>query len=747
MIKRKVAAIVVVLALIISCLNISFAQGSSEIQTICNNLNKLDLLSCDAKGDYKIKDGLTRVEATVLTTKLLGMNSYVKANKDTLSKTTFTDVKQSDWFAPYVGYCNSQGIITGGKGKFGVKETITEQAFLLIVLKILKYNNENELKWNDNVFKFAYNYGLVADSSYITKTKDDGQIFTRGKAASIIIKALQLKPYQSNYTLVQILVNEGALNGTAAIQTGLIKDSVTTCITNVTAVNSHQITIKFNEAINSIDEKKVTIYEKDTNSNLNVSILAHSGTQLDINTDLLRPERVYYIEIRDAEDMEGNKTSLLKGTCSGYQAVDVKSELFKISKMEQRSKNEIFVYFTHPINENAEDDRIYEILENGQPFEKGEGLNISLLGDKNAVAIKLKNKEFSIDKEYTLKVSGSIISVYGTYLCERAGDSVSFIAKYKMEESLKIDSITTVGGRCIRLDFNRDINPSMALQIYNYSITDTARKPLEIVKVELFENNKSIFIRTKPLIDKNMTYNIVINSMLDITKQYSIDGKQYTFKGDYPNNQNLSIKDIEVVNSGVVKVTFERAIDAATGLNPNNYQVTNMTLSKTVVPSRIKFDSSDQKSVKLFFEDANGLMANTPFILKVSDNLKEFTGEKLSVSIEKTFFVKDVLPVNIKIQDAKIIGEDTVKVTFNKEIFPYDKNVLPSNYYVTYISAGKVYKKVPIAITYIDDNFIVFKFDDLPNDKYTFNFKVLTDYAGNQVTFSVDKSVIVTIEK
>ncbi|MHC0037887.1 S-layer homology domain-containing protein [Pseudoneobacillus sp. C159] len=48
---------------------------------------------------------------------------------------TFTDVKESDWYAPYVAIANSHGIIKGSNGKFLPKNDITREQMALMIYR------------------------------------------------------------------------------------------------------------------------------------------------------------------------------------------------------------------------------------------------------------------------------------------------------------------------------------------------------------------------------------------------------------------------------------------------------------------------------------------------------------------------------------------------------------------------------------------------------------------------------------
>ena len=747
---RKIAAIVISVGIILSSTATMFAQDSSDLQLTADKLNKIGVIAGDGKGNYNLSGSLKRTEAATFITKLMGKDTYVNENKDSLAKTVFSDVKKTDWFAPYVGFCYINDIIDGYDGKFGTADNLTEQAFLVMILKLLKYTGAEDIKWNDNVFMTAYEVGLVTEQSYLTKKRDDGSVYNRGQAATVMYRALNTKLKGQNITLLQSLIESGAIKKDVAISAGILVDTVETKIQEISSVNGRRIIVKFNETINSIDENNIRIYEEDNvNNKLAVSIKSHSGTQIEIETNTQLPNKVYKVEIVNVEDLEGNISGKLTGTFNGYTVVAVESDLFKISKVEQVGSNEIYTYFTQPINENVEFAPYYEIYQNGELYADGDYLTISFAGEKNVASIILKGKSFSANKEYTLKISGKLIGAYGTYLGDGDGDSFSFIGKDMLASSLTLEKITVLNGKSIQLDFNRQIHPLRAEQVYSYSVTNSKKHPIEVEKAELISdrvsNGKSVVLTLKTAFDVKETYNIMINCIQDSTKQFAIEETQYTFSGYYTIPEKLAINSVKVIDSGTLSITFNKPIDYNTGSSVFNYQIRNMSDKIGRTPGKVKFTSVDQTSVQLFLKKDDYLVDNTPYEVEVLGSMKDYSGANLVNSITQSVFVSKAIDTELKIIDAKIVGKDTVKVTFNKEISNELANLKPQNYGIEYYENGKLYKKVPIAITYFNDKTLVFRFDNMIlSNEYVFSFGVIMDYAGNIITGRDKDKVVIT---
>lgn len=87
------------------------------------------------KGDLMVNKALTRAEACVLLAELYGEKT--KASEFT-RKSSFKDVAEKDWFAPYVNYAQHKGWIDGyPSGNFGPGDYITVQAWAKLMLTVL----------------------------------------------------------------------------------------------------------------------------------------------------------------------------------------------------------------------------------------------------------------------------------------------------------------------------------------------------------------------------------------------------------------------------------------------------------------------------------------------------------------------------------------------------------------------------------------------------------------------------------
>ncbi len=751
MYRGRIVALLLIVCILISFMPAAGAQENLDANAKAAALNKLGLIDGDGKGNYSLDKNLKKYESIVFIIKLLGKAKDFEANKGNLSPSSFTDVKSSAWYAPYISYSEQYQITTGiGNNKFGVDQNLSEQAFLVMIMKVLGYSGPADFSWNKTVFKKAYEIGLVQDSAYLDKTTDNLS-YTRSEVVKVMYTALGLKPKDSSITLIQQLVNNGAMDRETAASTGILKDTVITKISQVIPQNARKVRVELSEVINSIDSNNIRVYETNNKNNtLNVSISSHSGNALVLDTATQIENLSYTIEINNVVDMEANTIPVISGQFNGYKLVAIKSDLFKISMAEQISRSEVIVYFTQPVNENIEFAPNYEIDCNGEVFARGDDLKVSLAGDGYSAAVALKSKVFTPGTEYVLKLSGGLVGSYGVALGDGNGDQYSFISKDMGDSKLILNSINAINSKAIKLNFNRKINSTLAQQIYNYSITDSENNPIQIEKAFVINDSgsegKSVVIRLKTIIDKNKSYGIMINRINDISKQYSIEEQIFTFSGAFSNQSSLTVNDVSVDDAYSISINFDRPVDTKSALDVGNYSLTDITYGNKFAPAAVRFTSIDQKTVKLFFKEVNKLIVNRPYTVKMPSTFQDYSGETLSGTIEKTFLVRTADDIKPSVKEAKIIGSNAVKITFSKEISLDVPNASPQNYMLDYIDRDSSYKKYPIAITYIDNFNVILLFDKLDKTiQYNLFCKSVKDFGGNETALDEGKRFTVTL--
>ena len=133
---------------------------------------------------FGLDDELSRIQALVLTLRLLGLEDAVQAYSGTHP---FTDV--SGWQTPYVAYAFANGLTTGvAEDRFAPHSQVTLQQFTTFMLRALKFSDTDgeDFDYADAI-DFALKLELLTDE--LLAEFGSGS-FLRGEAVRVMVNAL-----------------------------------------------------------------------------------------------------------------------------------------------------------------------------------------------------------------------------------------------------------------------------------------------------------------------------------------------------------------------------------------------------------------------------------------------------------------------------------------------------------------------------------------------------------------------------
>lgn len=751
---RKVGVFILALMIMSSSMVVKIDAATDEMtqNEKASILNELSILQGDTNGNYNLDGLLTRKEAAAFIVRLLGKETTVSNNSDQYAYTPFTDVSPDEWYAPYVGYCYVNGIINGYSDKtFKPNDNVSEKAFLKLLLASLEYAYNVDYSW-DSVFYTAYTAGIVTDVSYKTK-KDDNTEFTRGDVVNNIFETLKLINRKTNLRMIQTFVDSLLITRDKAVTYGLIEDDVETSIVSVTPTGDSVIEVVFNEPVKDITADEVSIYRTDENSApVEISGIVTGSKEnsfLIVLKDKQAVDADYICQIASVIDKYGNEQYNLQGDFIGYRPSEIKSDFFMISKIEPVSNNLINIYFTQPINDNIAIPEYYTIMQSDKVFMKGTSSNIqvSKLSDaNNGVSLYLKNDKFTADETYEVVVSGEATSLYGVELKDGEGDSVKFKASSEENEPLALNKITALSTNTIELDFNKTVNSVIAMQVFSYYLYDDDEKPIQILKADVDDTTgESVVLTIGTNLIKNEKYHLMINNINDASRQFSITEKLYDFVASYSTSSTVSIAGVGGIDTTTICIYLNKPLDEESAKTVTNYQITNITDGDNMgQPTTIYYDRAvDPYTVKLFLSESKPMASKKKYTVKIGADLEDAYGNELGKATNYSFSVGTISNSETMISSATIIGKDTIKLNISQELALDIKNILNSNYSLTYYENDIAYKKVPIGVTYIDPKTIILKFDNINNTKtYTMSFNQLVNYGGIITNGSLAKYII-----
>jgi len=737
--KRIVISLVLVVSLCIAYFLPAYAQGNLTTYEKADVLNKLSILA-GMDGDYNLSGQLRRSEAAAFIVRIMGKEEYVKSNKEKYWSTKFPDVISTQWYAPYVGYCSKNNIISGFEdGRFAPDDPINEQAFLKLMLEVLGYKNNIDYTW-DTVYEKAYEIGLI-DMNVFDARHIKNRQYTRGEVVDVLYNSLTLVNNITNITVIDNLINEGVVPPEIAEELGFVDDSMETAIESVSTVNQNYITVFFNEEIEKPDEQDIEIYEtNDFTKTLTCNVISLTGKQLIIQTSNQIPDREYTIEFYNVCDKNGNITQIIASTFTGYRNPNLQSDFFKISKVEPVNRNVVNVYFTQPVNANSKIMLYYDILEGESTFASGKNQDmiISTMNSvKNGVSIYLKSKSFSKDVEYKLDISGNLTSSYGVNLNEGQGDSIIFKGRDDSGEEFKVIEVKAVGSNRISIEFNREIDPNFSQKSVNYSVKGPNGLDIPVTKAIVggdgVKNGRIVYLNLAYSLDKTKQYTVRFEYIMDIYKLSFLEEMEYAFSGAYSSNTSLSFVQVSPEDKGTVSIRFNKPLDLSMVENKVYYSIRGVTdTTYYAMPEKVYYDESNgQYTVKLYLPVDRLMTSGHRYKVTVLKAMKDSFGESPVADLEATFTGSSNSRVKPVMNKAAIISKDSIKVEFSKEVAAEIPNILVSNYTLQYNDGGVSVSKLPISLVYVDAKTLVLKFDSLDlYTEYTLSFDTLKDYSG-----------------
>ncbi len=213
---KKLLALVLALVMSMSLVTISNAAFKDadkiDYDEAVEVMNAIGVLVGDEKGNFNAKDNLTRAQAAKIISYLLLGNKTAEA---LAGSGKFTDVAKTSWFAGFVDYCASTGVVNGvGDGKFDPNGQLTGYQFAKMLLGALGYDATIQgftgTDWQINVSKIANLVGLFEGLNI--KGTD---VLNREQAAQMAFNTLKSPLVEYNNKGGNVTIN-GAVIGISA---------------------------------------------------------------------------------------------------------------------------------------------------------------------------------------------------------------------------------------------------------------------------------------------------------------------------------------------------------------------------------------------------------------------------------------------------------------------------------------------------------------------------------------------------
>ncbi len=206
--KKRLALLLAVVMILSS---ISFAAPNYDDYGL--ELKQLGVIKGDENGNLNAENNLTREEAIVTLTRMMGLESLAV---ECVDDQPFSDVPKDNWSRPYLGFAKKKGWTNGiGAGKFGLGNNVTLQEYLTFMLRALGYSGADLY---DKAFAMSKDMMLLND----VKEADQKEAVKRSDVFVIMYNTLHTNSKDSDQKLAVKLglmkseePEEEAIEGTA----------------------------------------------------------------------------------------------------------------------------------------------------------------------------------------------------------------------------------------------------------------------------------------------------------------------------------------------------------------------------------------------------------------------------------------------------------------------------------------------------------------------------------------------------
>lgn len=735
--SKRILALILVFVVALSLLPTWAAGGSTTQADVLYQLNLL-------KGtgtDYNLDGRLKRSEAVAFVVRLLGAEAEVLAQKEAFSKTKFSDMTGAEWFAPYVGYAASKGILNGFQdGTFKPSDYVSEKAFIKMVLVAMGYQYNVDFNW-DTALKVAYQKQLLTDIKYATTTADNSN-YLRGSVVQVMYSSLTKALNGVTTTVAQRLVSKGIFDNTVAVSLGLVaKDPKPTVVERVDVKSTTSIEIVFNEKV-TFAPADITIVQASTGKALAVKNVVLSDLKATLTTDP-QVNTTYNVVIKNITDKEGFTTSKLESVFSSYVPVVVNSDYFRISSITAISKSLIEVYFTQPVNSNAAIPVYYELSLDSKVVAEGSFTKMTLSkmpNNTNGMSIWLKEYTLITGAEYSLAIKPDLQSLYGVKLGEGTGDSFRFLGNGSENQKLLLQNVIPVNDDVVRVVFNKPVNISKATSVSNYTLKDVTlnipRTPFKVIATGMgdLKNKQFDVVFTSNTIRDNNQFEFTLKDISDEFNASTITEEKAPFFGSQTTTLPLKLEYVAAINQSTIQAYFNQPLDASSV----NAAITLTGLTKhTVVVEPLT-----PYIMTIYLNQATLMTANQAYPISFIAGLKPLSGKDQAAAMNATVTGNAVLATNIPITAATFVANDVIKVVLGTPIG--NSNAITNKYVLEYKDTdGKTTKTLSCKnASVLDSNTLLLAFDGTASGiSYTLKCTNLMDYTNQFTTPSVTTGV------
>lgn len=221
---KKISKMLICLLLICTILTPTYAAAGKppiiiQYERYAEKLSEIGVFNGTGNG-FELNREPTRIEGVVMLIRLLGAEEEALAMAN--ESCVFTDVP--NWAVGYANYAYTNGLTKGiGNNLFGSGDIMQANSYTTFMLRALGYDDSiGDFSWS-KATEFAEEIDLIG---FHFQNEITNFYFLRDQVAKMSYEALKFKMKNSNKTLAQRLVEEGAIPGNIANNIHIMNDEI-----------------------------------------------------------------------------------------------------------------------------------------------------------------------------------------------------------------------------------------------------------------------------------------------------------------------------------------------------------------------------------------------------------------------------------------------------------------------------------------------------------------------------------------
>ncbi|QUI21285.1 hypothetical protein HZI73_02845 [Vallitalea pronyensis] len=645
---KKVLALVLSLAMIISTFTVSFAAEQKTDAEICE---ALDLIKGDGDGvtDEYLASESPRWKIAIMTLRLRGLEDEALAFEGT---ETFEDAEELTWVAgrSILAYLKANPELgwIGYDNKVDPNGMMTVQQYYKVMLEALGYAQGTDFEWAE-VMDFAAEKGLVAAAN--------AEELTMADVAAVTVEVLKAEN-SDGIVLVDALVEAGAIDQDVAVDLDLVEPPVVANlnIKSVRAMNASYVKLTLNDetdvvpsadafAIVDENDKVVEVKEVLLYGSKDVRLKTAAHTKNLKHTITYQEKDFDYVGL--AADTTAPKVTLT-AIAKGYKTVEISFD----DVMEKASAEIATNYTIKDRNNNA-------LLVTAA----------ELTADKT---VRLTTAEQKPGELYTITVAG-VYNLEG--LVVGTSDNT---AKFGGVAKLPAPKVSQTGiaksNTKVQIMFDQELDTTTAEDASNYTIKDRSGNAFIVLEAKVVTKdqdpanyNKSVYLTTAEQKTGELYTITVVNVQ-------NIDGVVVDSSNDEAKFGGIAkdttapkvMKTAVAKSNSIVEATFDEEMDSETVNDVANYTIKDRDGKELAVLNAelltgnkvVKLTTAAQEASELYKITIVNVKDISGNVINSSDDEANFGGIPLDTTAPK------VVNAYAQIEN----GETYVYVDFDKNL-------------------------------------------------------------------------------